>query len=178
MRINYNCPSCGKRLFTYQRDTRKYGPPLKTCKHCNEDYLDPRYHELAIEGIPDHVFSCLPYLVVFLLGAFILWRGYALYHLNQLGVPEKMQWFKPAVFMGLGLLLILNAVAGIISIKTGLKRRKFEKLLEESNQRLEDTNYRYALEKLGYKKPESGTDSRFYSSLHELHYREYNKEDK
>ena len=38
MSIEFHCPSCDKKLFTYEERTRKYGKLLKECKKCGAQY--------------------------------------------------------------------------------------------------------------------------------------------
>ncbi|MDE7121874.1 MAG: hypothetical protein K2O42_06910, partial [Oscillospiraceae bacterium] len=52
------CVSCNKRLLTYDNTSfRQYKSPVKQCKKCGTYYLDPRCHEIAVEGVPDAEFS-------------------------------------------------------------------------------------------------------------------------
>ena len=47
------CPHCKKNLGNINTDDYLYGSPLKTCPKCKKEYLDPRFHEIAIDGIRD-----------------------------------------------------------------------------------------------------------------------------
>ena len=162
MSVEFKCPSCGKKLFSYEPRMRKYGEILKKCKKCGGEYLDPRCHELAVEGIPEDEFNYLSYVFMVLLGAFFIWRGIHNLHTYQLGVPSELQWLMPVVFILIGGACIIGAIAGMISIKTGLKRRKFERLLEESKRRMKDSSYVYSLKKLGYNIPENEEYNGYY----------------
>ncbi len=44
------CPNCNKNIGTIE-DDYLYGSPLRMCPKCKQTYHDPRYHEIAIEGI-------------------------------------------------------------------------------------------------------------------------------
>ena len=44
------CPNCNKSIGTIE-DAYLYGSPLRTCPKCQKIYHDPRYHEIALEGI-------------------------------------------------------------------------------------------------------------------------------
>ena len=153
MSIKFQCPGCGKTLFSYEPRYRKYGKIIHECKKCGTSYLDPRYHELAIEGIPGDEFRLFPYIFMFVTGGLIAWRGWHLLKVKQLGVPDAMQWLLPAAFLVLGAVLVIGSIVGVISIKTGLKHRKFEKMLEESKARMMDTRYTDKLRSLGYEIP-------------------------
>ena len=151
MSIKFQCPGCGKTLFSYEPRYRKYGKIIHECKKCGTSYLDPRYHELAIDGIPEDEFRPFPYIFMFVIGGLIAWRGWHLLSVKQLGVPGAMQWLLPTVFLIIGTALVIGSLIGLISIKTGLKRSKFEKMLEESKARMRDTRYTDKLRSMGYK---------------------------
>ena len=158
MSYEFKCPACGKKLFSYELREQKYGKIVNKCKKCGADYIDPRYHELAIDGIPQAEFSYVSYVLMIAVGAFLLWRASSYLGVKQLGVPNEMQWVMPGLFFILGIASIVFAIIGMISIKTGAKKRKFEKLLAESKERMRDPSYIYTLQKLGYKLPEIYTN--------------------
>ncbi|MCR5324615.1 MAG: hypothetical protein K6E85_15270 [Lachnospiraceae bacterium] len=153
MSINFQCPACGKKLFSYEPRYRKYGKIIHECKKCGANYLDPRYHELAIDGIPENEFQLFPYIFMLVIGALITWRGWHLLSVKQLGVPDALQWLLPVVFLIIGAALFIGAIIGIILIKTGCKRKKFEKELEGSKIRMKDMRYTNELQRLGYDVP-------------------------
>ncbi len=157
MSIDFNCPSCGKKLFSYEWRTRKYGVILKECKYCGAEYLDPRNHELAIEGIPEDEFRYTPYVFMIIVGGLLIWRAVYLFGMRQLGVPDEMQVVMPALFLILGIAAVIGAIIGMIRIKTGRKRMKFEKMLEESKMRMKDAGYVTTLKRLGYHLPDDFT---------------------
>lgn len=148
------CGSCGKKLLTYEIYTRKYGSPLKECKKCGAQYIDPRFHELAAEGLPEAELKLSPAFVIMVFGGLVLWRGIHLTGMRELGVPEETQWFMPTMFIILGALLIIGGIVEIILIKCGAKEKKFKRLYEESRQRLSDKEYAHRLSLLGYPVPE------------------------
>lgn len=69
---------------------------------------------------------------------------------HMLGTPDSVQWVVPTVVLILGLAMVVAAFVDAIRILTGLKKRKFEKLLEESQNRMKDDNYIQKLKELGY----------------------------
>ena len=155
MSIELKCGSCGKKLLSYEARERKYGPLIKTCKKCGAKYLDPRYHELAVDGIPEDVFGIPQYLVMVVIGILISWRGTYLFSVHQLGTPDEVQWLLPTLFLVFGIVLIIGGIVEIIRVKTGMMRKKYEKLYEESNQRMRyDREYVMELRRLGYPVPE------------------------
>lgn len=150
--IDLKCSGCGKKLLSYdKRGFRQYKSPLKKCKKCGKLYADPRCHEIAIEGIPDDVFSVKSNIFLMIFGALVVWRGLYLLNKVQLGVPDEMQFFMPVVFIIVGAVCIIGGIVEIISIKTGRKARKFERLRIESEERLRDNSYRELLREVGYK---------------------------
>lgn len=155
MSVEFKCPSCGKKLFSYEQRIRKYGEILKECKKCGAEYLDPRYHELAVEGIPEDEFKYTPYLLMIVVGVLLIWRALHLLRVYQLGVPREIQWLLPVMFLMIGIAAIIGAVISMISIKTGRKKIKFEKLLEESKERMKDAGYVTTIRRLGYTIPEN-----------------------
>ena len=44
------CPNCKKSIGTID-DEYLYGSPIRTCPKCQKIYHDPRYHEIALEGV-------------------------------------------------------------------------------------------------------------------------------
>ena len=161
MSVEFHCPSCGKKLFTYEVRAVKYESPLKECKKCNAKYLDPRCKELAITGIPKSEFGMMQYALILVIGVLIGWRGYHMLGMRQLGVASEIQWVLPVCFMLIGAGLIIGAICSMISIKTGLKAKKFDRLYEESRDRMRDMSYVYTLQKLGYDVPEEFTGGSF-----------------
>lgn len=153
--IEIRCKGCGKKLLKYSQSSfRKYGSPLKNCKKCGRRYADPRYHEIAIEGVPKDTFSISSYLILMLLGAFLLYRGIHLFRMYQLGVPSGMQFLLPTVFALGGIILVFGGIWEIITIVTGIKAKRFDKLRVESEMRLMNRSYAYSLQDFGYPVPE------------------------
>lgn len=155
MRKVLKCASCGKKLLEYDaRIARKYGSPLKKCKKCGADYLDPRYRELAAEGTLPEEFRLFPCIVMAIAGVLIGWRGQYLFTVRQLGVGAAFQWLLPSVFLIMGCVLFIGGIWEAVSIQSGRKARKFQKLYVESLARMRDVSYAYTLHKLGYPVPE------------------------
>ena len=155
MTCEFVCPACGKKLFSYEQGTRKYGCMIRECKKCKNKYIDPRYHEMAIEGIPDGVFRIPPYIGIFVIGVLLIWRAIYLFGVRQLGTPDNMQWLLPGLFLVMGIALIIGAIFEIIMIKTGGMAKKYERLYEESVQRMKDKEYTDILRRLGYRIPDA-----------------------
>lgn len=155
MNILY-CAKCGKKLLTYDNTSfRRYKSPVKKCKKCDNLYIDPRCHELAIEGIPSDVFSVKLYIILIIFGMLLLWRGIYMLSQVQLGVPDEVQWLMPAVIIIIGAGFVIGGIAEIISIKTGLKEKRYNCLYTASAERLKDVDYVNTLRNLGVDIPEN-----------------------
>ena len=153
--ITLKCKNCNKKLMTYiPPGSRKYKSPLKKCKKCGTEYLDPRCHEIAAEGIPKDVFSIPSYLVLTVIGGLVIWRGIYLFGMHPIGMTDSFQWFMPTVFTIMGIAFALGGIIEIIAILTGAKAKKYEKLRQESEERLLDYDYAKSLVLLGYSVPE------------------------
>lgn len=148
------CASCGKKLLEYDTPVRKFGSPLKECKKCGARYIDPRYHELAAEGIPEEDFKIPPYIFLIVIGVLIVWRGIYLFSRHMLGTPEEVRWLLPTVFMVFGIVFVIGGILEILSVKSGRKMNKFNRLYEESCKRLENPSYALTLHSMGYRVPE------------------------
>ncbi|MCR5282279.1 MAG: hypothetical protein K6E18_02835 [Lachnospiraceae bacterium] len=157
MSVEFHCPSCGKKQFSYEPRERRYEKVIKSCKSCGKEYLDPRSHELAAEGIPADAFSVTPYLLMLVVGGLIGWRGWYLFGRHQLGTPSEISWLLPSVFLIMGVVCVIASIVGIIRIKTGSKQKQFERLMQESRMRLKDTDYAGKLQALGYALPREYT---------------------
>ena len=157
MSVEFHCPSCGKKQFSYEPRGKRFEKIVKSCKSCGKEYLDPRSHELAIEGIPQDAFQITPYLFMLVLGALIGWRGWYLFGRQQLGTPAQISWLMPGVFLIMGIVCVIASIVGIIRIKTGSKAKQFEKLMSESRMRMKDTDYVRKLQALGYPLPQEYT---------------------
>lgn len=148
------CPECGKKFFIYNESQHRYGNTIRECKKCKNQYIDPRYHELAITGIRKTDFSVTSFIVLILFGAFILYRGIHFINTRLLGSPDGSNIFFSVIFIFFGSITIIAGIAEIIVIKTGLKAKKFDKLLEESEERLSNYEYAQSLKQAGYDVPE------------------------
>ena len=127
MAYTINCESCGKKLLTYESYEIKYGSPVKRCKSCGHEYIDPRFREMAVTGFPEKEFKKSTCLVMLILGALILWRGMYLFGMRQLNVMDELQWVVPSVVTLLGAVFIIGSIVEFIRIASGWKLKKYEK---------------------------------------------------
>ena len=152
---NVYCSVCKKKIMSYDNTSaKKYESPLKKCPKCGELYIDPRCHELAAEGMPTSEFSIVSYVILSVFGALIVWRGIYLLDRVQMGVPEETQWIIPVVLMIMGAVFAIGGIVEILLIKTGRKAKKFDRMYEESEERLRSADYVRLLREHGYDVPE------------------------
>ena len=147
-----SCPNCGKSLFYYNPREWRYGSPVRICKKCNKKYADSRYHEIAVDGISQDSMSIIPRIILIVIGALITYRG--IYLLDyRMSYMQSYNWSAYA-FIIIGVIMCCGAMADIIMILSGSKKKKLDKLENASIERL--CNYEYAkeLKDLGYDVPE------------------------
>lgn len=150
---NGQCPGCGHKFFYYSKQEYRYGSPIRTCKKCGCKYVDTRYHEIAVEEVRDKKQSVIPAFILMLIGAFVVYRGFCLwggYHYHSLFPAE----LKSILFFIIGALVIIAGIVMIIAKLTGSQKRRMDKLLKESEERLKDKNYAQTLARIGYNVPD------------------------
>lgn len=152
MAYKIKCNNCGKHLLTYEIYEKKYKSPLSICKKCGCEYIDPRCQELAVVGIPEQEFKISRTFIMLVIGILIVWRGKYLFGVRMLNTPDFIQWTLPMLILLLGLVFVVSSIVEFIRITSGSKRKKYEKLLEESQKRMLDENYVEKLKKYGYLK--------------------------
>ena len=112
--------------------------------------MDPRYYELAIDGIHEDEFKVTRYSVAILIGALFGWRGIYVSRIYLYTGADPIKWLVPISFILISFIVIIAGLYEIITIATGIKRKKMEKLYEESKARMRDSSYLYTLKKHGY----------------------------
>ena len=154
--VQFNCTGCGKKLFNYDPAThyRRYKSPVKECPKCGRKYADPRCHEIVLEGLPKDIFSVKAHFFLIILGAFALYIGIVMFGKNQPGALNGIQLLMPAVITVLGVLFFVGGIVEVISILTGIKQKKYDRLTMESKERLKNRDYAYTLYELGYLVPQ------------------------
>lgn len=149
------CPHCGGSvapLNSYEPREWKIGSPIRECGKCGKKYLDRRYHEMEIEGLPNAEMSPKRDVVGIVVGVAVI--------LLSVGVV----WFTSMV-MGfyslklyylryIGALFLVVFTADLIMLKTGIKAKNMEKKRQESAKRLENKEYARELAELGYNVPD------------------------
>ena len=147
------CPHCGKDIaLNYVEREWKYGSPIRVCKKCNQKYIDKRYHEIVVDGINPDSFNMKRVGFGFLFGVILLVVS-ALF--NTYTILLKGYYHTAMMCLGLGgVLLIVCMLVDFVSVKTGLKERRLQKVTMESVGRLQNKEYAHELASLGYNVPE------------------------
>lgn len=144
------CPGCGKTIPYMDNGGCYFGSPIQTCKKCGAEYLDPRFHEAAIEGVGNtlSVKNALKRLALFAgcCAASVI--------VNLLDI-----WFENKYYPILNITAVafgamtIYGIVDIIRIKTGSKAKSMEKKRLESAARLQDPEYAMKLYVSGYPVP-------------------------
>lgn len=147
------CPHCGKSIaVNYMLNEWKYGSPIKVCKKCNQEYIDKRYHEMAIDGLNPETFDIKASLV-FLTFGITCFVASILVTIFTLWLDRS--YYPMMIAIGImGILIVIGMLCNIIAIKFGLKQRRVEKKMLQSVERLQNKEYAYKLASLGYNVPE------------------------
>ncbi len=149
--VELKCPHCGKIVATRAANQYRYGSPLKNCRFCKENYLDPFFHELAAEPPAPNAFSVKQKLfgAAMLAGIFVFCLAFYWFEVTYMNIYHIM---FPAL-MTVTAVGEIGFIAEIILIKTGFKERRTERLRKESAERLKNPVYARELARLGYPVP-------------------------
>lgn len=142
-----HCPFCGAKQ-TKTENRWCYGSPVRKCDKCGNEFLDRRFTELAISGIPENQLSVKRGVMGMLWGLAFVLAGFLL------SLMAGSWTIKSSVISIGGGLMALCFLADMISILTGNKLKKFEEIKNLSEERLSDHNYAKTLAELGYNVPE------------------------
>lgn len=146
------CPYCGAKIKDYVANKWLYGSPVRVCGKCGKNYIDRRYHEIAVEGYQPGTLSVKRALKVLLIciALFLICAGILYYELNFQSYYHPMYLF----LVPMSAFAVIFMIVDIIRIKTGSKERALEKLKAESEERLGDTEYARTLKSIGYNVPQ------------------------
>ncbi len=143
------CPYCEKAISGYSSAARDYGTPIR---NCNQQYLDNRFIELAVEEPAPRDLSASTGLKVALFGAagLIISVGFTLFTLFSRG-----EYYPKMILVSvMSVILIIYGIVDAIRVKTGVKMKSLDRKRDESEQRFMDKAYAYQLRELGYDVPE------------------------
>ncbi|MBE6587637.1 MAG: hypothetical protein E7647_04390 [Ruminococcaceae bacterium] len=151
------CPNCNKNIGTVSEGEYLYGSPLRTCPKCKKLYHDPRYHEIAIEGIRrEDIDPDSEYLAGKRKSGF----------LSILGGIGVMVAFVVLIFLGrifyffpvISVMLIASGISTLSSTTGGAVEKKKIQLQQEatlSRARMQNPQYVAQLRSLGYNVPDT-----------------------
>lgn len=152
---NGKCPFCRHRFFAYNEQAYYYGSPVRTCKKCDHQYIDKRYHEIAIEGIRGTDRSSVVQLVVtWIVGGFFIYRAFHLFGTYHRSGTLPKNDILAVLFFIFGVLFIIGGIIELIRTLTGSKQQKMDTLRQESEERLQNRIYARTLANAGYNVPE------------------------
>lgn len=149
--VELKCPHCGKIVSTRAANQYRYGSPLKNCRFCKENYIDPFFHELAAEPPAPNAFSVKHKLIGMVIFAVIFVLCFAFHWFEvtyEDGYHPMFAWLMVLTALG-----EIGFVIEIVLIKTGFKERRTERLRRESEERLKNPVYARELARLGYPVP-------------------------
>ena len=140
------CPSCGADVL------KEYSSPIRTCKKCGQQYHDKRFKELAISGIPEKNLSYKQSLIMAALGVIcVLVFGIPTYF----SITRSGYYYTGVVAMLItGFIMLIMSIIDAVTIKTGIKKKGYEKKLALSEERLSNRAYAQQLADLGYNVPD------------------------
>lgn len=147
------CPHCGASIVGVNSNPNMvlYGSVVRKCQKCKEQYLDTRYQEYAITGIPENELSVMYDLKrIGILAVFFIISTV----INLINIRHEGKYYiMLAVISVTSPLGIIAMIIDMIRIKTGAKGRKLEKKRLESVARLQDPDYAMTLYEVGYPVP-------------------------
>lgn len=146
------CPCCKEDLGIAVGNGSMYGSLMRTCPKCGKEYFDPRYREIAVDGLMDSDIkpksdTKTPWIAFGVgIGAFALMilliatTGRLLFILPIVGVVSFALGFKTIGDNG--------------KIRSGERAAELERLRAESEARLMNPVYARLLKARGYAVPE------------------------
>lgn len=149
--IKGNCPKCGANV-TEKCNAWVYGSPIRICPHCNQEYFDSRWREVAIDGIEPRSNNAPFYFKGMI--AFLLFTVICLLSLLWLITTQKYYPTKAVGCVIVGIIGTLLCTFMWLRIKLGFEEKYNMKYLEESRNRLQDPNYIQKLMDYGYHVPD------------------------
>ncbi len=146
----FRCPHCGYNPGE-AADAYLYGSPIRVCAKCKQEYVDRRYHEIAIDGIRHEDINITPerYAKVQKNAILSIVVGSGIFILHFM-IRLGLAWGLIAV---LGVIIL---VSGIDTLMGGIKRsiEKNRVVLEQERKmsvlRMKDSHYVQKLRTIGY----------------------------
>lgn len=145
------CPKCGAK-YKESCNTWMYGSPIRICRNCNEEYIDNRWREVAVEGFDPRSGNADFYLkgTLGLIAFTLICAALLFWMINSSGhFPVKMA----ACVIG-GILGSLFCGYRLFRIKSGSEAKDNAIYMEESKKRMQNKEYVKKLEEYGYNIPD------------------------
>lgn len=152
LETNGSCPYCKKRFSNYNASSSDFGSPIRKCRYCQKEYIDRRYHEIAVEGWNESSLNPMNSLKVAGIGLVgVLVSG----GLTAYTIYTKGYYMMKGALAGiLAFVVMIVGIVDFIRVKTGAKQRSIEKKKAESEERLKNREYAMILAENGYNVPE------------------------
>ncbi len=141
------CPHCKTTYQNFEHNNYRVGSPIVTCSYCQGVFIDKDRHELALEPYDESGYNILNCWLI----AFFPCGLMALISLIILIISEESLMLGIIMFAVSFIAFIAIAVTSIKDLKFNIQ--KYRKDYAESEQRLENKEYAWALKKLGYDVP-------------------------
>lgn len=149
----FRCPHCGHKPGS-AGNTHLYGSPFRRCDKCKQEYIDRRYHEIAIDGVRHEDINLTPKRYASdkknAIGTIIAGIGFIVLH--YIIAVNSPNFF----FSYLSLLGAVLIAAGVNTLMDGTKRAIEKKRVlldqerQDSIQRMQDPSYVQRLRSIGY----------------------------
>lgn len=144
--IESKCPHCGSKNRA-TTNTWAYDSPIRTCEFCREEFLEPKFREIAVEGLDPRTTNSGFYvkggLITFILSVLIL--AYQIFKFGEISLT------KISILSSISFIISILCFVISIRIRLGIEQRNSEKYIQESKQRMQDKKYVEKLRKYGYR---------------------------
>ena len=155
MVLKKDCPHCGKNVVESYGilNPYLYGSKLRKCPGCGNTFFDNRWREVAIQGFDPIQDTEVKYSSWFGFGLL----AFAIYF-DRMDLNTLPGGYPPIVFQVLiGCAWVIGALCIMVFLYhiLGFVKRKHEKLMAESKQRMQDLEYVDILRSHGVKIPEN-----------------------
>ena len=145
------CPHCGGKVGFARTDAYLYGSPIRTCPGCKQQYLNPNFHEIEVDGCWNGDTSLEESRKGVRNGLLLILAAAALNVLFY--VLNRASWIY-LLFMGMGVVYFIMMLKDYWKVKKGIRQQELDKERLASRQRLQDSEYAKLLQELGYEVPE------------------------
>ena len=145
------CPHCGGKVGYARTDAYLYGSPIRTCPGCKQQYLNPNFHEIEVDGCWTGDTSLEESRKGVRNGLILILAAVALNVLFY--VLGRASWIY-LLFVGMGVVYFIMMLKDYCKVKKGTRQQELEEERLASRKRLQDPAYAKLLQELGYEVPE------------------------